>query len=878
MKPKYRIAGFPPLSARLVMSLGLMATGVSLQSAHAVSYYWNTTTTGLWSDGTNWSDNATSGGTTGVVPTTADTTVFNQSSVNGAEIVQFNADASITGVTFANTGTTLLQSDSATARTLTLGGSGITLNSGAGAVTLGNSTNTLNLALSASQSWTNNSSNLLTVVNGVSSSTAGAKTLTIAGSGNTAISGNITNGSGTVALTKSGTGTLALSGVSNSIGGSLTVNAGIVDLSTDLGLAGGTLINGTGGTINATSGGRILLNAVGGDVGVTNGNTLTINSVIANGTQSSVDFYNTNNGTGVVVLTADNTFSGTTNIQGGVVSVSKIGDSGIAGNLGTNGTINFGVTNATTGTLRYTGTGETNNRVINLAGSTAGGTIDASGSGLLKFTSNLTAAAGSKVLTLQGSTTGEFAGNITNGSGTVGLTKAGTGTWTLSGASNSISGTLTVNAGILNLVTDLGLAGGTMINGNGGTINATGGGRILLNVAGGDFGVTNGNTLTVNAVIANGTQNSVDFWNTANGTGVVVLTADNTFSGTINLQSGVISVSKIGDNGVAGNLGTNGTLNFGVTNASSATLRYTGTGETNNRVINLAGTTAGATINQSGTGLLKFTGNLTATGAGSKTLTLQGSTAGAGELSGAIVDNSATNKTSLTKTGTGSWTLSGVNTYTGATAINAGTLAIEATGSLAAGSAVTVANTATLTNNGTIGGAVTVNTGGTLNGSGTFSGAVAVNGNLNPGNSPGSQTYAAGLTLGAATVTTMEIAGSGGVAGTDFDFINVTGGTMTNDGSLTIVDFGGYDISAQTGTYNLFDFLANTGDFDMVTVDGTSLTYNVGTDDWSATAGDASYNFAEGTGVLSVTVVPESTAALLGGLGLLGLLRRRRVA
>jgi Ca2+-binding EF-hand superfamily protein len=49
-------------------------------------------------------------------------------------------------------------------------------------------------------------------------------------------------------------------------------------------------------------------------------------------------------------------------------------------------------------------------------------------------------------------------------------------------------------------------------------------------------------------------------------------------------------------------------------------------------------------------------------------------------------------------------------------------------------------------------------------------------------------------------------------------------------GTLSIVDFGGYDISAQTGTYNLFDFVTGAGNFDVVTVDGNSLTYNGGTD------------------------------------------------
>jgi hypothetical protein len=136
----------------------------------------------------------------------------------------------------------------------------------------------------------------------------------------------------------------------------------------------------------------------------------------------------------------------------------------------------------------------------------------------------------------------------------------------------------------------------------------------------------------------------------------------------------------------------------------------------------------------------------------------------------------------------------------------------------------------------------------------TFFGTDVVNnGTLNPGNGPGVQTFASDLTLGSTSVTTMEIAGSGGVAGTNFDSINVTGGTLTNDGSLAIVDFGGYDISAQTGSYNLFDMVTGAGNFDVVTVDGNSLTYNVGTDEWSSTVGGTTYNFNEGTGVLSVS-------------------------
>ena len=131
----------------------------------------------------------------------------------------------------------------------------------------------------------------------------------------------------------------------------------------------------------------------------------------------------------------------------------------------------------------------------------------------------------------------------------------------------------------------------------------------------------------------------------------------------------------MGLTGANSNLGTNATINFGAT-ATSGTLLYTGGGETSDKVINLAGTTGGGTIDQSGTGVLKFTSDLTAAGAGSKTLTLQGSTAGTGEIAGKIVDNSSTNKTSVTKSGTGTWTLSGANTYSGSTRSGAGTLVV----------------------------------------------------------------------------------------------------------------------------------------------------------------------------------------------------------
>jgi autotransporter-associated beta strand protein len=74
-------------------------------------------------------------------------------------------------------------------------------------------------------------------------------------------------------------------------------------------------------------------------------------------------------------------------------------------------------------------------------------------------------------------------------------------------------------------------------------------------------------------------------------------------------------------------------------------------------------------------------------------------------ITGVIEELTASVLTVL-KTGNGSLTLGGANTYTGVTTVNAGTLLV--TGSTAAASTVNVNNTSTLGGNGTIGGVVNV--------------------------------------------------------------------------------------------------------------------------------------------------------------------------
>jgi fibronectin-binding autotransporter adhesin len=187
------------------------------------------------------------------------------------------------------------------------------------------------------------------------------------------------------------------------------------------------------------------------------------------------------------------------------------------------------------------------------------------------------------------------------------------------------------------------------------------------------------------------------------GTGTLALSGANTLNGTISIQAGQLNVATIVDT-VSSNLGIGTTVAIGSTTAS-AILNYTGTGNTTARAVDLAGTTGGATLTQSGaSGTLTFTGNFTATGAGSKTLTLNGSESGAGAISGVIVDNSITNRTTLAKSGTGTWALSGLNTFTGNVTISGGILTAGVTGNGTASALGSVVSTRT----------ININAGGTL--------------------------------------------------------------------------------------------------------------------------------------------------------------------
>jgi autotransporter-associated beta strand protein len=278
-----------------------------------------------------------------------------------------------------------------------------------------------------------------------------------------------------------------------------------------------------------------------------------------------------NNNNGTIVLEGDNTYTGRTTIAGGALSVSSINSVGsgktASSSLGApttvaNGTIYVG-SSGTGGQLIYTGGGETTDRVINLNGSTGGGTITQNGTGLLKFTSDLTATvAGNKLLTLQGSGEGELAGTIADGATVVSgetttttvvrLLKSGSGTWTLSKA-NTYTGTTTVNEGTLRLAGTGTISNGALTLG-GGTLDLNGTTQTVGNLGGTSGIIRNGAAATNVTFTFNQTSNTTYGGSIEDGSGTVAVTktgsgtstlsGNNTYSGLTTLSTGVLIVGS----------------------------------------------------------------------------------------------------------------------------------------------------------------------------------------------------------------------------------------------------------------------------------------------------------------------------------------------
>ena len=297
---------------------------------------------------------------------------------------------------------------------------------------------------------------------------------------------------------------------------------------------------------------------------------------------------------------------------------------------------------------------------------------------------------------------------------------------------------------------------------NAGTISFTGSGNVTLS------GVISGT----------GSLNTANTF-----TGTTTLSGANTYTGTTTISAGTLSVSSLANGGSSSNLGasTNAATNLVL---DGGTLKYTGPAASTNRLFTITGN--GGTIDASGTGALTFTGSSIAyTGTSTRTLTLTGTSTASNTLS-QVVDNN-TGATSLTKSGAGTWLLSGTNTYTGATTVSAGTLSISnaaGLGGTGAGTSVDSGASLFFTVGFNVGAeAITLN-GGTLrlqSGTGSVSGTVDLAANSSISVDSGAQLTLSGLVSGTGRLTKTSL-GTLVLTGTN----TYTGGTTISAGTLQL--------------------------------------------------------------------------------------------
>lgn len=532
--------------------------------------------------------------------------------------------------------------------------------------------------------------NTATISGGISNSAVGAP------------AGFIKTGAGTLVLSQANTfdgpatlsgGTLRLT-LANTITSGVTVTSGTLAVGDDNAL-GTTDITMSGGTLQADGAARTLANNIVATNTVTLGGsqTLTLNGVIS-GTGSL-----TKNSTSVVELTADNTFTGSVTISGGILRVlsnTALGAPG--GNVTVTGTshLELGdgivITGETIIVASTQGTSGDGSPTVNRGGLQAGVDANAEWAGGVIVGTDL-----ARIGVQEGGTL-TVSGNITDGANSYSLRLSGelsgTGGLILSGTGNAWDGQTEIVRGTVFLGANDTLPTYTVLdihftnsnNSEYAALDMNGFNQTLRSLinegnTGSNAELTNSSTtlstLTVNETGAS-TFGGIITGNLAlvkTGAGIMTLApvnGSNSYTGGTTVNEGTLRLGNAnaalpGDLTVNGGATAGGTFDLNNLDATLNTLN----GET--------GTVSGIIANNSTTAAIR-------------TLTV-GANDASSSYSGIIVDNTgggALGMVALTKIGTGTLTLSGASTHSGGINVNEGVLLWSGANDLPAAGTLTV--------------------------------------------------------------------------------------------------------------------------------------------------------------------------------------------
>ena len=791
-----RSAALGALAGNLTMSGGTLQMGATVATARNIILSSGTGT--VDTNGFNFTSSGIISGSGAFVKTGSGTiTLSGENTYTGGTIIsagtlnvsaENNLGAVSSGLTL-NGGTLQYGSGFSSARNITLTSSGGTINtngynstisstvSGTGSLT---KTGSGTLTLTGVKTYTGGT----TVSAGTLAGSIGTGTLTLLNNaaysiGQTTLSNNISLGNGGGTISNTSGGVASLSGVISGVGGLRKTGANSLRLEGNNTYTGGTFISGgalratadnnlgdASGDVTFVSGGAGSLQY---DAGFTSARSITLSGdgiINTNGFDSSLSGIIAGggrlikSGTGTLVLSGTNIYSGGTTISDGTLQGTT---SSLQGNIINNAAIAFNQTGDDIYAGMISGTGSfvkdgSGNVTLSGGNTYSGGTTINAGT----LSGNTYSLQGDIInnanLTFDQNGSGIYAGDI---SGTGAVTKTGTAEVVLTGVTSHTGGTF-VTGGMLTGTTD-------NLQGNIDNNAIVRFDQLLAGMFAGD--------MTGSGILAK------------YGAGTLTLTGTNTYSGGTVIAAGTLQGNT---DSIQGDIQNDAALVFDQTANATFVDDIFGTGS----------------LTKEGTGIITFTGTNSYTGGTTisgggligNTLNLQGDILNNGALTfDQNIDDTYADAISgtgtLTKTGNGHLILTGANSYTGGTSVTVGKLSV----------------------NGTIVGTTTVDTGAALGGDGNF-GALVINGRAAPGNSIGTMNVTGPVTFNAGSFYDVEVDASG-----NSDRIIATGALIINGGTVNVSAASG-TYADTTNYLGILQGSSRTGTFSGVTTDLAFLT------------------------------------------------------